>query len=150
MKRIVRNAPLVAIGGAIAYFFDPDQGRRRRAVARDRAMKMFRTSAREAERKGRYIAGKRHGVTHAFTPSSSGDTTYNDPTLQHKIESEALRNYPSERVNVNVEDGVVVLRGVLDTPDLINSLIADVRKVRGVMDVQSLLHLPNTPVPPRR
>jgi osmotically-inducible protein OsmY len=54
---------------------------------------------------------------------------------------------PKGRVSLNAERGRVFLRGEVDDPDLIEALEAAVRRVRGVKDVESLLHLPGTPAP---
>jgi hypothetical protein len=146
MRKVTKLASLLAVGAAIEYFFDPQNGRRRRAVARDRWGAAMRRTGQEATRKTRYYAGKREGIKHAFT-SSERDEFPNDVTLQHKIESEVLRNFPKGGVNVNVEEGIAVLRGTLDRPEQINELIEAVRGVDGVVDVRSLLHLPGTPAP---
>ena len=146
MRMLTKAALAMAAGALLSWFFDPQNGRRRRAVARDRMAATFRRTAREAERKSRYYAGKKEGLKHTVT-SSGRDAFPNDATLQHKIESEVLRDFPSGGVNINVEEGVAVLRGTLDDPAQINELTERVRKVDGVVDVRSLLHLPNTPAP---
>ena len=73
----------------------------------------------------------------------------NDATLVAKVESEVLGHVDLHEghVNVNAENGVVVLRGQLDSPELIEKLAKKVRKVRGVQDVENLLHLPGTEAP---
>jgi len=50
-------------------------------------------------------------------------------------------------VNVNAENGVVYLRGQVPRPEMIEELARQARKVKGVRDVQNLLHLPETPAP---
>jgi osmotically-inducible protein OsmY len=52
---------------------------------------------------------------------------------------------PKGKININVEHGVAVLRGQLDQPEQIRDLEDAARKVPGIKDVESLLHLPNTP-----
>jgi osmotically-inducible protein OsmY len=54
---------------------------------------------------------------------------------------------PKGQVNVNVEDGVVYLRGELDQLDLIEDLAAQARKVQGVLAVENLLHVPGQEAP---
>jgi osmotically-inducible protein OsmY len=148
MRSFVKTLAVgAAAGAAVSYFYDPENGRRRRAVASDRFGAMMRKTGREAERKRRYYAGKTEGIKHAVTPSGGRDEFPNDATLQHKIESEVLRNFPKGSVNVNVEEGVAVLRGQLPQPDEINALVDAVRSVEGIVDVRSLLHLPGTPAP---
>lgn len=142
MRNVFRFGLIGAIGAAIAYLFDPDNGRRRRAIARDRSAAWVRSVRRDAERKSRYASGKLEGVKHeAFGPTET--EAPNDATVAQKIQSEVLRHYDSSHVNVNVENGVAVLRGELKHPEEINALVRDVEKVPGVRDVRSLLHLPS-------
>ena len=54
---------------------------------------------------------------------------------------------PKGRINVNAENGVIELRGQLDSADQIERIAARVRQVPGVLDVANLMHLPGTPAP---
>ena len=47
---------------------------------------------------------------------------------------------PKGKINVNAENGKVVLRGEVDSPELIDDLVAKARNVQGVQDVENLLH----------
>jgi osmotically-inducible protein OsmY len=71
-----------------------------------------------------------------------------DATLVDKVESEVLRgpNVP-EGITVNAEDGIVVLRGEVDTPERMTELAQAVLRVPGVAGVENLLHLPGEPAP---
>lgn len=112
-----------AIGAVFAYFFDPDNGRKRRKQAIGRAAKALSQLGR-SERP-------------------------DDVTLAHKVETEIFRgpDIPKGQINVNVEDGVVYLRGELEQPDLIEDLGAQARKVKGVRAVENLLHVPGEGAP---
>ncbi len=54
------------------------------------------------------------------------------------------RDVPKGQINVNAENGVVYLRGEAPTAELIDELVERARKIQGVHDVESLLHLPPT------
>jgi osmotically-inducible protein OsmY len=54
---------------------------------------------------------------------------------------------PKGQINVNVEDGVVYLRGELEQHDLIEDLGVQARKVQGVLGVENLLHVPGEEAP---
>jgi osmotically-inducible protein OsmY len=142
-------ASLAALGAA--YFFDPQNGARRRNVARDRAFAFLRRQRQDAERQARYAQGVAQGAAHkvkdAATPT--GERTYDDATLEAKVQSEVFRapDAPKDRVSVNVENSVVFLRGELPDQDQIDGLVAAAREVEGVQDVRSLLHRPGTPAP---
>jgi osmotically-inducible protein OsmY len=67
----------------------------------------------------------------------------NDPALASKVESEVFRDteIPKDKINVNVEYGVVYLRGELPDRELMDELVARTRKVEGVQGVENLTHL---------
>jgi len=135
-----------AIGAAIAYFFDPDNGRRRRAVASDKAGKYFRRAATQTQGAASQAQGLKAKATHRNEQEKEQP---DDVTLARKVETEIFRGaeVPKGQINVNVEDGVVYLRGELDQPDLIEDLGAQARKVQGVLGVENLLHAPGEEAP---
>ena len=139
-----------ALGAALAYFLDPDRGKRRRNIARDRLMGMARRTADQVERKVEYAASTAQGISQKISNQNGQDKfDLNDETLAQKVESEIFRdpNIPKGKININAENGVVVLRGELDRPDQINALEDKVRSIPGVAGVENLLHLPNTQAP---
>ena len=147
MRRI---ALFAAAGAAVTYFFDPNQGRRRRAMARDRGAATVRAASRRLERLGRRGTAEVYGLTQKVThlreePKPQPD----DTTLARKVETEIFRDpeVPKGKINVNAVDGVVELRGEADRPEMIRELEERVRAVQGVRDVRNLLHLPGTPAP---
>lgn len=76
----------------------------------------------------------------------------NDADLVQRVESEVFRDpdIPKGRINLNAEDGTVVLRGQVERPDQIRAVEKAVRKVHGVREVENLLHLPDMPAPNKR
>jgi osmotically-inducible protein OsmY len=135
-----------AIGAALAYFFDPDNGRRRRSIARDKAGKYARQAGRRAEGAASQAGGLKEKAAHRQEePKPQPD----DVTLARKVESEIFRDehVPKGQINVNVEDGVVYLRGELEERDLISDLEQQARKVQGVLGVENLLHVPGEEAP---
>lgn len=79
----------------------------------------------------------------------SRGTVVDDQTLKAKVESEVFRETEAPRgdVNVNVDLGVVFLRGQLEDQSLIEELEQRVRAVQGVNRVENLLHTPGTEAP---
>ena len=144
MRRILR---LGALGAAAMYFFDPQSGRRRRAMLRDRTLALFRRGARQAERTGRGVAAEAYGVAQKVTHLQEEPKDFDDVTLARKVETEIFRgaDVPKGKINVNAENGVVYLRGEADTQQMIEDLVERTRKVQGVQGVENLLHLPNEP-----
>ena len=137
-----------AIGAALAYFFDPDNGRRRRKQLIQRTGKAFRQAGKRAGD----AAGQAEGVKQKATHRKEQETPQpDDVTLARKVESEIFRDrdVPKGKINVNVEDGVVYLRGELEQPDLIEDLEKQAQKVQGVQGVENLLHVPGQEAPTR-
>jgi len=72
-----------------------------------------------------------------------------DVTLARKVETEIFRpaDAPKGTVNVSAVDGVVELRGHVESSDQISQLERSARRIRGVRDVRNLLHLSGTRPP---
>jgi hypothetical protein len=136
-----------ALGAAVAYFLDPDNGNRRRKMAIDRGAAFFRQRGRQAERAGRAVAAEAYGAKQKVTHRQEEPKEFDDVTLTRKVETEIFRgpDVPKGKINVNVEEGVVVLRGEADRPEMINELVDKAREVQGVRDVRNLLQTPGTP-----
>lgn len=148
----MRSLRFAALGAALTYFFDPQNGALRRNMARDRFLAFFRGGGRKAARAGRGLAAEAYGVKQKATHLREEPKTFDDQTLKAKIESEVFRpaDAPKGDVNVNVERGVVYLRGQVERPDVIEDLERRVRSVQGVDEVENLLHPPGTEAPMHR
>jgi osmotically-inducible protein OsmY len=147
MRRLLFSGALAA---AASFFFDPQNGRRRRALMRDRLAGFFRRTARRAERSGRGVAADAYGVAKGLQHRQEEPKEQpNDATLARKVESEIFRDpdVPKGQISVNAENGVVFLRGEVERPELIETLVEETRKVQGVQGVENLLHLPGTQAP---
>jgi osmotically-inducible protein OsmY len=125
-----------ALGAALAYFFDPQNGRARRKDAIKRIVRL-------SQRQGGRLAGKATQLREGPKPQPD------DVTLARKVESEIFRDADVSKgqINVNAEEGKVVLRGEVESPQLIEGLVSKARKVQGVQDVENLLHTPGQAAP---
>src|SRR5262245_12351797 len=139
-----------AVGGAaLAYFLDPQNGRRRRHQSRDQALSLARHAAKRARKLVHHAssdaAGTARRAAHALRPPMGVEL--DDATLVDKVESIVFRNHdvPKGQININAENGVVFLRGHVERPELVEALEKRVRKVGGVKDVENLLHTAEPP-----
>ena len=125
-----------ALGAALAYFFDPQNGRARR---KDAIKRIVQLSQRQRGRLTAKATQLREG------PKPEPD----DVTLARKVESEIFgdADVPKGQINVNAEEGKVVLRGEVQSAEMIEELVSKARKVQGVQDVENLLHTPGQPAP---
>jgi len=116
-----------ALGAALAYFFDPQNGRARR---KETIKRIVQLSQRQ---RGRLTAGAQP----------------DDVTLARQVESEIFgdADLPKGQINVNAEEGKVVLRGEVESAEMIEELVSKARKVQGVQEVENLLHTPGQAAP---
>jgi hypothetical protein len=147
MKRVLGFGAAIA---ALTWFFDPQNGARRRHMTRDRVLALFRQGGRKAERGGRAVAAGAYGLKQKAAHMKEEEKPQpDDVTLARKVESEIFRDaeVPKGRINVNAEDGIVFLRGEIDDADLIKELEKAASKVQGVREVENLLHAPGSAAP---
>jgi hypothetical protein len=143
----------VALGALLEYLLDPRGGRRRRHTARDRVMARVRRTERRAARRARRTEAHAVGVVRRTVNGRRGTREpVDDVTLAHKVESELFRraHVPKGQIDVNAEDGVVFLRGVVERPEDITRVASLAQELTGVRSVENLLHLPGTQAPASR
>jgi hypothetical protein len=149
-KRVLFVLGGSAAGAALMALLDPVRGKARRALVRDQTAAFFRRRARRLGRVGRRVGSDFRGYRDRQAYGRSGEyIAPNDVTLEQKVESEVLgrSDVPKGSILINAEDGVIVLRGEVDTQDQIDHVESLVRKVDGVVEVENLLHLKGTPPP---
>jgi osmotically-inducible protein OsmY len=158
-----------AAAAAVTYLFDPQMGKTRRAKLRDQLGARAREAREEAERKQRHAGNLAQGAVSTLrsradeirerasqaTGGATGVATaplVDDTVIEERVRAEALGrpDVPKDRIVVNVEDGVVVLRGELDSRGQIDEVLERVGAVRGVMGIDNLLHVRGTPPPNKR
>jgi hypothetical protein len=138
------------IGAGLEFLFDPRVGHRRRTYVRDRLAGTVRRRARRSRHFvhmiGAYGRGKRARLLHS-QPAERVEP--DDVTLAHKVETELFRpaDVPKGQINVNVQNGIVQLRGEVPEQEMIRDLVDQARRIKGVRDVENLLHLPGMPAP---
>ena len=150
----------VAAGGAIAgalieHLLDPDRGHSRRARLRDEVrskarsrvhrgqMMARRTSHRAVDRLRGEVYGR---LQHLGAPSEEFDNV----TLAQKVRSEALGHMSRGHlghVTVDAVNGTVTLRGEVRSSLESTQVEYAVRRVRGVREVENLLHRKGDPPP---
>jgi osmotically-inducible protein OsmY len=132
-----------AMGGmAFMYYADPQNGRRRRHVTRDKALSLAHHGAKRGRRLVHHISSDARGYVERARHAHGEAEQLDDQTLVDKVESIVFRDraVPKGQINVNAENGVVFLRGEVASPEIVEALETRVRKVQGVRDVTNLLH----------
>jgi osmotically-inducible protein OsmY len=135
-------------GAAFMYFADQQNGRRRRHVTRDRALSLARQGTRRGRKLVHHVSSDAKGYVERAKHARGGAAEeLDDATLVDKVESIVFRDrdVPKGRININAENGVVFLRGEVDSPELVSALEERVAKVRGVRGVKNLLNASASP-----
>ncbi|HEU4830151.1 MAG TPA: BON domain-containing protein [Gemmatimonadales bacterium] len=128
------------IGAALMYFLDPERGRRRRAVATDKAESLFRSGADQVQRSSVQARDRLTGVV-SRTRARFGPDEPTDVQLAERVRA-ALGHHSNHvhDIEVVVRDGVVTLAGSVPADELQDVLRA-ARRVRGVNEVHDELNL---------
>lgn len=134
-----------AAGALAAFLLDPARGRARRARLADQAAAAARRAGRRAGQAMHRVRSDAAGKLEAARASRAPDARpIDDAALTDRVQSTVFRDaaLPKGTVNVNVERGIVVLRGEVPDDATRRRLVGQVEAVDGVWSVRDLLHLP--------
>ena len=138
-------AATAAAGAIAAFLFDPARGRARRARLLDQGGATVRRAARHAGRVAHVARTTVAGRVAAARHDGDGDEPFlDDVTLTSKVETQLFRDssVPKGSININVERGIVVLRGEVPDEAMRERLATEAGAIGGVWSVHNLLHLP--------
>jgi gas vesicle protein len=123
-----------AIGAALALMLDPQSGRRRRALVRDRMVRASRKTRDGLDATARDLYHRTRGMA-AVARGRLTERSIDDARLIERVRARLGRatSHP-HAIDVEVEQGEVTLRGVILARE-INNLLATVAVVRGVRNV---------------
>jgi uncharacterized membrane protein len=117
------------------YFLDPDRGRRRRLIARDRILSLGSCLSRAVEKGLRDAGNRTKGLAAGVRAGVRGATPAADKTLIARVRSRIGRAVSHPRViQVSAENGRVTLRGHVLREEM-NNLINTVEETQGVRQV---------------
>jgi osmotically-inducible protein OsmY len=131
-----------ATGAVGAYFLDPQSGARRRHKTRDQVEATVRRITSKVRREKDYRVHQAEGKVEALKSKARPEKpAANDQQLAERVKSELFKpaDAPKGSVNINVEHGVVYLRGQVKRPGQIKELAKQARSIDGVRGVQNLL-----------
>lgn len=127
----------IGLGAGTMYLLDPDRGRRRRALVRDKFNRATHVVSREAGKTARDLRNRAQGVIAETT--KMGDEAPSDNTLCERVRAAAghVIDHPRQ-LEVKVNNGVVTLRGNLSGREHAK-ILKRVKKVPGVREIQDEL-----------
>jgi BON domain-containing protein len=150
LERLALMAGTSLCSASLMYLLDPERGRRRRKMARDRLLARFRRMWRAGAAAWRGAAADAYGASHRMVHLVPQETDVaDDETLRQRVESQLFRDrdVPKGELNITAEHGMIILRGELDSPAEIVALEKRVARMPGVRGVHNLLHPHGTPAP---
>jgi osmotically-inducible protein OsmY len=126
----------LGIGAGLMYLLDPERGRRRRVLVRDKVVRATNVAADAMGATGRDVAHRATGAAarlrRALSPAPVDDTI-----LAERVRAQLGRWVSHPRaIEVESRDGVVTLRGPVLQRE-VPRLLSAVERVRGVRDVVS-------------
>lgn len=143
MKNLLRITAAFGAGMLLMYFLDPNTGRRRRALVRDRALSTGHDVQRLAAAGSRHAANHLRGVA-ARTRGRFSHEEVDDDRLEARIRSRLGRLVERPHgVEVRVHDGCVVLKGTA-AADEIDDLVDAIASMPGVEEVDCHLSAATT------
>jgi uncharacterized membrane protein len=143
MKRILSLAGAFGFGLGTMYFLDPDCGRRRRAVTRDKVKSTAHRSACMARKTREDLANRSRGFVASLDWRRPRDTS--DGAVQARIHSRLGRivSHP-HAIHVQVTTGRATLRGPVLAHE-VPALLAAVAATAGVTEVDNQLDVQDSP-----
>lgn len=138
-----------AVGAGAAILLDPQGGRRRRALVRDKVRRYSYAGARAIARVPRLVAGPARGVVHAVAHAAPWHRMPAAPDehefVKHRVETALGREpgLPTGAINIDAADGVVRVRGSVPDEHTARRIVERAAGVEGVRAVVTLMHLPD-------
>lgn len=133
------------MGAALAFMLDPDRGRRRRALARDKMVRAARVTREEFDATARDLSNRARGIVATTGPRmSNDDDEVSDTVLVERVRAKLGHACSHPRaLDVVAHNGEVTLRGPILAAEAEN-VIAYVASVRGVRSLVNELDVRQT------
>lgn len=133
MAALVKMAA-VGVGSAlVAYLFDPDRGKGRRARLNDQTRSRFRKVQAAARQQIKFQSNRLSGLAHELKPDSPS-FDLDDDLIRQKIRSEVMGPAQLANVEIDVREGKVTISGDLEDSQY-HRLVREIEKVAGVESV---------------
>jgi hypothetical protein len=128
----------LGLGLGLMYFLDPERGRRRRALVRDRLAHSAHVSADAVQATRRDLSNRASGVV-SRVRNTLNRAPVDDVVLIERVRAQLGRLVAHPHaIDVDVDNGVVILRGQILEAE-VPRFLAAVERVRGVREVVNAL-----------
>jgi osmotically-inducible protein OsmY len=130
----------LGLGAGLMYFYDPEQGRRRRAGIRDQVDSLKSRSDDAIEKTARDLQNRTRGwLAEARALVSRQEAS--DWVVSERARSKIgfLTSHPGS-IEVDVQDGTAILSGPI-LADEVDKLVSGISKVPGIRNVENKLQV---------
>jgi hypothetical protein len=131
------------LGATLMFILDPGRGARRRALVRDKTVKVFRRGGRVIHERGEDIGNRLSGKVAEIRAKKAPAPTNHQ--LEERVRAELGHNVEHPKsIEVIADDGYVTLRGNV-LRDELEDVLSTVRDVPGVRKVHSEMQIRSDP-----
>jgi hypothetical protein len=135
----------VALGSGIMFLLDPQYGRRRRALVRDKTVRWSRLTGRAVGTSWRRLEGTSRGIAATVRHLKSGEEEVDDRTLEARLRTCIGRHSSHPRaIEISVANGQVRLTGAVLAAE-VREVLSCASEVRGVRAVDNGLQVYEEP-----
>ncbi len=144
MNKILWLATGAGVGGGLMFFLDPDRGRHRRVLVRDKVTSGLGEAGRTIRTTSAGLGRRAYGAVMSRRPGSRGE---DDPSrLLARVRSAIGHAVSNARaIRLAVENGAIVVSGSVFENES-QALLKAIRGVRGVTQVEERLEILENPV----
>jgi mRNA-degrading endonuclease toxin of MazEF toxin-antitoxin module len=145
MKYLLQTISAVAAGAAAMYYLDPEQGKRRRALVRDKVVSVSHDAADVAQAKSRHVANRMKGLAAEGGSHFRSSAPVSPKRIHQRVRAclGRVTTHP-KAVHVDVlDEGEVRLSGHILAGE-IDTVLSEVGAVDGVKHVHSDLMIHET------
>jgi hypothetical protein len=135
----------VGFGAALMFLLDPNQGGRRRALLRDKAVRLWTRGSRQVGGLSEDLGNRARGVLSETKSRLRREETPPDAVLEARVRSEIGHVVSHPRaIDVRASNGRVTISGPVLASE-VDALLGRVAGVRGVTDVENRLEVHEHP-----
>ncbi|HEY0511774.1 MAG TPA: BON domain-containing protein [Thermoanaerobaculia bacterium] len=137
------------LGAGLMYLLDPQGGRGRRALVRDKSVSALKQGGKAAAKTSRHLGNKTKGLAaqagsklrHSDVGENLNNLANNGQALLQKVQRKVRRavSHPNA-IDAIVEEGKVILHGLVLASE-VAGLLAAIHAVEGVTEVQNQLKI---------
>ncbi|MDO8587634.1 MAG: SRPBCC family protein [Armatimonadota bacterium] len=128
----------LGLGAGLMYILDPDRGRRRRAMARDKAVHLVKSARHATDVTARDLANRARGLV-AESKSMFSRQQVLDDVLEERIRAKLGRivSHPGS-IEIHAQNGEITVGGHVLSREA-DKLISTISRIRGVKGVENQL-----------